>query len=183
MRAAPLEDVRTVHTVGAPAVAAPEFVDGLLMIRSRPIGLADHRLVVPVREADLRGALGQQASPSTRPGTGSILTQAVSDFARARSLTKSQIRALIQRLNALALYNGAMTDLKRATVYFDPNLHKALRMKAAETDHSLSDLVNTAVRCSLAEDTEDLATFDLRAKEPNLAFENVLKDLTRRGKL
>ena len=101
----------------------------------------------------------------------------------ARSLTKSQIRALIQHLNALALYNGAMTDLKRATVYFDPNLHKALRMKAAETDHSLSDLVNTAVRCSLAEDTEDLATFDLRAKEPNLAFENVLKDLTRRGKL
>ena len=76
-----------------------------------------------------------------------------------------------------------MTDLKRATVYFDPNLHKALRMKAAETDHSLSDLVNTAVRCSLAEDTEDLATFDLRAKEPNLTFENVLKDLKRRGKL
>ena len=76
-----------------------------------------------------------------------------------------------------------MADLKRATVYFDPTLHKALRVKAAQTDHSLSDLVNTAVRRSLAEDAEDLATFDARAKEPNLAFEDVLKDLKRRGKL
>ena len=76
-----------------------------------------------------------------------------------------------------------MAHRKRATVYFDPSLHKALRVKAAQTDHSLSDLVNTAVRRSLAEDAEDLATFDARAKEPNLAFEDVLKDLKRRGKL
>jgi hypothetical protein len=74
-------------------------------------------------------------------------------------------------------------DRKRATVYFDSSLHKALRVKAAQTDHSLSGLVNTAVRRSLAEDAEDLATFDSRAKEPNLAFEDVLKDLKRRGKL
>ena len=72
---------------------------------------------------------------------------------------------------------------KRASVYFDSSLHKALRVKAAQTDHRLSDLVNTAVRRSLAEDAEDLATFDARAKEPNLAFEDVLKDLKRRGKL
>ena len=78
---------------------------------------------------------------------------------------------------------GSMADLKRATVYFDASLHKALRVKAAQTDHSLSNLVNTAVRRSLAEDAEDLATFDTRAKEPNLAFEDVLKDLKRRGKL
>ena len=76
-----------------------------------------------------------------------------------------------------------MADRKRATVYFDPSLHKALRVKAAQTDHSLSELVNTAIRRSLAEDAEDLATFDSRAKEPNLAFEDVLKDLKRRGKL
>ena len=76
-----------------------------------------------------------------------------------------------------------MANLKRATVYFDSSLHKALRVKAAQTDHSLYDLVNTAVRRSLAEDAEDLAIFDARAKEPNLAFENVLKDLKRRGKL
>ena len=72
---------------------------------------------------------------------------------------------------------------KRATVYFDSLLHRALRLKAAETDESISDLVNLAVRHSLAEDAEDLAAFDERAKEPNLAFETVLKDLRKRGKL
>jgi len=76
-----------------------------------------------------------------------------------------------------------MSDLKRATVYFDSNLHKALRVKAAQTDHTVSDLVNRAVRQSLAEDADDLAAFDDRAKEPNLAFEDVLKDLKQRGKL
>ena len=76
-----------------------------------------------------------------------------------------------------------MAGPKRATVYFDPTLHKALRVKAAQTDHSVSDLVNTAVRRSLAEDAEDLAAFDARAKEPNLDFEEMLKDLKRRGKL
>jgi plasmid stability protein len=76
-----------------------------------------------------------------------------------------------------------MADPRRATVYFDSTLHKALRVKAAQTDHSVSDLVNTAVRRSLAEDAEDLAAFDARAKEPNLDFEAMLKDLKRRGKL
>lgn len=76
-----------------------------------------------------------------------------------------------------------MGDVKRATVYFDPSLHKALRVKAAQTEHSVSDLVNAAVRRTLAEDSDDLDAFDKRAKEPNLAFEQVLKDLKRRGKL
>jgi len=76
-----------------------------------------------------------------------------------------------------------MTGTKRATVYFDSNLHRALRMKAAETDQSLSELVNAAVRATLAEDADDLAVARARAKEPNLRFEDVLKDLKRRGKL
>ena len=74
-------------------------------------------------------------------------------------------------------------QLKRATVYLDPSLHKALRVKAAHTDRSISELVNTAVRQTLAEDAQDLAIFDQRAKEPALSFEDVLKDLKRRGKL
>lgn len=72
---------------------------------------------------------------------------------------------------------------KRATVYFDPSLHKALRLKAAETERSLSELVNAAVRESLAEDSEDLGAFEDRAREPNLAFADALKDLKRRGKI
>jgi hypothetical protein len=70
---------------------------------------------------------------------------------------------------------------KRATIYFNPNVHRALRLKAAETDRSISDLVNEAVNLSLAEDEEDLAAFGERKSERNLAFENVLKDLKKRG--
>jgi plasmid stability protein len=81
-------------------------------------------------------------------------------------------------------YNAFMkTTLKRATLYLDTDIHKALRVKAAETDRTLSDLVNEAVKQSLAEDNEDLAAFEERATEPNLSFERVLKDLKRRGKI
>jgi len=76
-----------------------------------------------------------------------------------------------------------MSPLKRATVYFDPSLHKALRIKAASTERSVSDLVNDAIRASLAEDAEDLAAFAAREKEPSLSFEAALEDLKRRGKL
>ena len=61
-----------------------------------------------------------------------------------------------------------MNESKRATVYFDPELHRALRLKALETDRSLSELVNEAVKLSFAEDAEDLAAFEEQAQEPNL---------------
>ena len=70
---------------------------------------------------------------------------------------------------------------KRATVYFRPELHRALRVKAAETDRSISDLVNEAVRETLAEDAEDLAAFEDRARERTTSFEEVVKRLRRRG--
>ena len=75
------------------------------------------------------------------------------------------------------------TPTKRATVYFDPAIHRALRLKAAETDRSLSDLVNEAIKLSLAEDADDLAAFEERASEPNLVFEAVVKELKKRGKI
>jgi hypothetical protein len=75
------------------------------------------------------------------------------------------------------------SEPKRATVYFDPEIHRALRLKAAETDRSMSELVNEAVQLSLAEDAEDLAAFDNRVNEPNLPYEAVVKDLKRRGKI
>ena len=75
------------------------------------------------------------------------------------------------------------TNPKRATVYFDPALHRALRVKAAETERSVSDLVNEAVQLSLAEDAEDIAAFEYRINEPNLPYEVVVKDLKRRGKI
>jgi plasmid stability protein len=72
---------------------------------------------------------------------------------------------------------------KRATVYMDPMLHKALRIKAAETSRSISDLINEAVRFSLAEDAEDVSVFTERDGEPLLAFEEVLEKLKKNGRI
>jgi predicted transcriptional regulator len=69
---------------------------------------------------------------------------------------------------------------KRVTIYFDPDLQRALQKKAAETGESISELVNQAVKLSLSEDAEDLAAFEERRHEPDLALEDVLKDLKLR---
>ena len=72
---------------------------------------------------------------------------------------------------------------KRATVYFDPEIHRARRLMSAAADRSISEVVNEAVKLSLAEDAEDLAAFKTRAKEPALDFEKVVKAMRRRGKI
>ena len=77
----------------------------------------------------------------------------------------------------------SMSEAKRATVYFDPLVHRALRLKAAASERSVSDLVNDAVKLSLSEDAEDLAAFDERAAEPALDFEGFVKSLRARGRL
>jgi hypothetical protein len=76
-----------------------------------------------------------------------------------------------------------MSTSKRATIYFDADLHRALRMKAAASDRPISEIVNEAVRRSLVEDAEDLTAIADREREPNLDFETVVKDLKKRGKL
>ena len=72
---------------------------------------------------------------------------------------------------------------KRSTVYFEPLLHKALRLKAATTERSISDLVNEAVRLALSEDQEDLAAFEERAAEPTITYQALLDDLKAHGKI
>jgi siroheme synthase (precorrin-2 oxidase/ferrochelatase) len=78
---------------------------------------------------------------------------------------------------------GLKMDKKRATIYFDPNLFKVLRMKAAATERSISDLVNEAVRRAFLDDFVDLRAFEERAAEPLVSFEDVLKKLHKDGKL
>lgn len=73
------------------------------------------------------------------------------------------------------------TSAKRATIYLDPVLHKALKLKAVETSRSVSDLVNQAVREALAEDAEDLAAFEQRANEPLIGYDEMVKRLKRDG--
>ena len=72
---------------------------------------------------------------------------------------------------------------KRSTVYFDPELHAALRLKSAHTNRTVSDIVNDAVRAALAEDQEDLAAFDERVAEPTMSYEALLDDLKAHGKI
>ncbi len=76
-----------------------------------------------------------------------------------------------------------MSTPKRATVYFDPDIHRALRLRAAAADKSISDMVNQAVKLALAEDAEDLAALHERKREPNLDVEEFVKALKRRGNL
>jgi hypothetical protein len=76
-----------------------------------------------------------------------------------------------------------MSDPKRTTIYFEPEIHKALRLKSVVSERSISEMVNDAVRHLLAEDADDLAAFDERADEPSVDFEDFVKKLKRSGKL
>jgi hypothetical protein len=75
------------------------------------------------------------------------------------------------------------TKIKRATIYMDSELHRALRMKAAETSSTISEIVNHAVKLVLAENAEVLAALEERAKEPLFSFEDVLRELKRKGRI
>jgi hypothetical protein len=75
------------------------------------------------------------------------------------------------------------TQTKRATIYFDPNLHKALRLKSVETSRSVSELVNQAVREALSDDAEDLLAFEERADETLISYEKMVKRLKKDGRI
>jgi plasmid stability protein len=76
-----------------------------------------------------------------------------------------------------------MSTTRRATIYLDPEVHRALRLKAAATDQSISDMVNAALKRALAEDAEDLEAFGKRRAEESIDFEEFVKALKRRGRL
>ena len=76
-----------------------------------------------------------------------------------------------------------METPKRATIYFDSDVHRALRLKAAAADRSISDMVNAAVRAALAEDAEDLEVFSVREREKTYSFDAFVQGLKRRGRI
>lgn len=76
-----------------------------------------------------------------------------------------------------------MTETKRSTIYFEPRVYRALKVKAAVTDESISDLVNDAVRESIREDEIDLAAYRQRRHEPSIPLEDVIRALKRKGRL
>jgi hypothetical protein len=73
------------------------------------------------------------------------------------------------------------TTAKRATIYFDPELHKALKLKAVETSRSITDLVNEAVRGALSEDAEDIIAFEEHKDEPLISYDQMVKRLKKNG--
>lgn len=76
-----------------------------------------------------------------------------------------------------------MTTSKRATVYLEPEVHRALKLRAAANDRSISDMVNEAVKAALAEDIEDLEAIDSRETEKSLSFESFVRGMKQRGRL
>lgn len=74
-------------------------------------------------------------------------------------------------------------ESRRATIYLNPDIHKALKIKAAETSSSVSEIIERAVRRELSEDQEDLKAFKERENERTVSFEKVLDDLKRNGKI
>ncbi len=74
-------------------------------------------------------------------------------------------------------------EVKRATIYFDPDLHRALKIKALETSRSITDIVNQAVRELLSEDAEDILAYEERQNEPLISYDQMLKNLRRDGRI
>lgn len=74
-------------------------------------------------------------------------------------------------------------ELKRATIYFEPELHRAVRLKSVHTNRTISDIVNESLRAALQEDQEDLAAFEERASDPIISYEELLADLKAHGKI
>jgi post-segregation antitoxin (ccd killing protein) len=75
------------------------------------------------------------------------------------------------------------TQVKRATIYLDPDLHKTLKLKAIETSRSVSELVNEAIREALAEDAEDINAFEERVGEPLISYDEMVKRLKKDGRI
>ncbi|MDA0886439.1 MAG: CopG family transcriptional regulator [Cyanobacteria bacterium] len=76
-----------------------------------------------------------------------------------------------------------MDESKRATIYFDADVHRALRLRAAACNRSISDMVNEAVRMTLAEDADDLRDADQRQDEESIGFEEFVSSLRNSGRI
>ena len=72
---------------------------------------------------------------------------------------------------------------KRATIYFDPAVHRVLKVKAAETSSSISEIIDKAIRRELLEDEEDLRAFKERVSEPTISYEKLIVDLKKDDKI
>ena len=75
------------------------------------------------------------------------------------------------------------TLTKRSTIYLNPDLHQALRLKSIETSQSMSEIINSILKNALSEDAEDLEAFEKRADEPLISYEEMVKKLKKDGRI
>lgn len=76
-----------------------------------------------------------------------------------------------------------MSLTKRATVYFDPDIHKTLKVRAAETSSSISEIINNLLKNEFLSDQEDLKVYRERISEPTISYEKLISDLKKNGKI
>jgi len=118
----------------------------------------------------------------------------VTSFYRLWTLTKNrqshfsvELVAVLYCYSVLAVYcqkgGLSMPSDTRMTVYLRPKIYRALKIKSATTDRSVSEIVNAAVIEALREDKADLEAIDKRNKEPSRPFQQILRDLKRDGLL
>jgi len=72
---------------------------------------------------------------------------------------------------------------KRATIYLEPQIHKLLKLKAAETSSSISEIVNDLLRAEFLDEAEDIQSIKERINEPTISYETLLKELKDEGRL
>jgi hypothetical protein len=132
-----------------------------------------------------QGIIRSQETDSSGYDQAMGANQGNRDYRRACSLSENIIDVItFWHYNVTKIGGDIMaTPAKRATVYFDPSIHKALKLKSIETSKSISDLVNDAVKAALAEDAEDIAAFEERANEPLISFSEMLKRLKKDGRI
>ena len=128
--------------------------------------------------------IGCKIRSCTKPNHSSGWLTATADLGSFASNSDID-RLTFRRYSAIVTRGGDIMapQVKRATIYLDSDLHKALRLKAVETSRSVSELVNNAVREALAEDAEDLAAFEERVGEPLISYDEMVKRLKKDGRI
>lgn len=101
-----------------------------------------------------------------------------------RDAIKSEVTATCSKMLILCKKGEIISNLsKRATVYFDPAIHRALKVKAAETSTSISYIIDKAIKRELLGDEKDLRAFKERAAEPTISYNILVADLKKSGKI
>lgn len=72
---------------------------------------------------------------------------------------------------------------KRSTIYLEPDVHRAIKLRSVHTNRSISDIVNESLKTTLSEDAEDLAAFDERTSDRVMSYETLLSKLKADGKI